>query len=85
MQEYLVQVAVLIDTARMQELWMRVDLRGFCIGAAYGPLLLIHSVITSCEYWAGFGGIRPPAPAKLVGASMSDNEQSYEQKQRLTH
>lgn len=30
-----------------QELWMRVDLRGFCIGAAYGPLLLIHSVVRS--------------------------------------
>jgi len=61
----------------MQELWMRVDLRGFCIGAAYWPLLLIHSVITSCEYLAGFGGIRPPAPAKFVGASMSDNEMVF--------
>lgn len=36
--------SVLIDTARMQELWKRVGLSGFCIGAAYGPLLLIHSV-----------------------------------------
>jgi hypothetical protein len=44
MQEYLVRVAVLIDTARMQELWKCDGLRGFCIGAAYGPLLLIHSV-----------------------------------------
>jgi len=32
-------------TARMQELWMREDMRGFCIGAALWPLLLIHSVI----------------------------------------
>lgn len=46
--------SVLIDTARMQELWMCVDMRGFCIGAAYGPLLLIHSVLSSVptEAWA---------------------------------
>lgn len=29
----------------MQELWMREDMRGCCIGAAYRPLLLIHSVV----------------------------------------
>lgn len=41
-------------TARMQELWKREGLRGFCIGAAYGPLLLIHVVIGSVptEAWA---------------------------------
>ena len=34
-------------TARMQRLWLRVDMCGFCIGAAYWPLLLIHSVMCS--------------------------------------
>jgi len=47
-------IVLWIDSARMQELWMREGMRGFCIGAAYGPLLLIHSVLSSVptEAWA---------------------------------
>lgn len=35
-----VNIALSIDTARMQGLWMREGMRGLCIGAAYWPLLL---------------------------------------------
>ena len=47
-------IAGWIDSARMQELWSSVDMRGFCIGAAYRPLLLIYSVVGSVptEAWA---------------------------------
>lgn len=40
-------------TARMQELWISVGLRGFCIGAAFWPLLLIHSVVGSVRMSVG--------------------------------
>jgi hypothetical protein len=37
----------------MQGLWMRVDLRGLCIGAACGAALHKPVVIASCEQRAG--------------------------------
>lgn len=63
-------IVLWIDSARMQELWMCVGLRGFCIGAAYGPLLLIHSVV--CRYFTKRGQAhRSVACARLrpVGAA----------------
>lgn len=53
-REQVVKLAsVLIDTARMQELWMRRGMRGFCIGAALWPLLLIHGVSGSVRVCDG--------------------------------
>jgi hypothetical protein len=70
-------VGVLIDSARMQGLWMRVDLRGRCIGAACGAALHKPVVIASCEQRAGHTREKLPCPVCDWAVSMSDNEQSY--------
>ena len=54
-------------TARIDTLWMCAGMCGVAIGAAYGPLLLIHSVSGSVptEAWADpqRDGMRP----KVIG------------------
>ena len=40
-------------SARMQELWLRVDMRGFCIGAADRPQCTIHVVVGSVRVCGG--------------------------------
>lgn len=66
MQEYLVQVAALIDTARMQELWMREGMRGFCIGAAYWRPLFIAGVVGSVRVSVG----QPHMSARVLAGGL---------------
>ena len=55
-------VGVLIDSARIDTLRMCAGMCGVAIGAAYGPLLLIHSVmcsVTGAWVQADVFGLRP--------------------------
>lgn len=69
---YNIMVATLSKyTARMQELWMREGLRGFCIGAAYWPLL--HIMASKYAPWPE----KVSDSGHYQGSQMHANEQSY--------